>query len=108
MDPLAIYRDVNTPYGYFGMAPDLFDAPFRVSRPAMSWRARSYLCVSPDAVVTPAALPIAAFTWGFDIPTEGSGPQLADVSEVPVETWEEHLPVLTSQYAGWTFQQKHS
>jgi hypothetical protein len=33
MDPIAIYRDVSTPFCWYGTRPDLFDAPSYESRP---------------------------------------------------------------------------
>jgi hypothetical protein len=29
MDPIAIYRDVATPFAWYGLKPELFDAPSR-------------------------------------------------------------------------------
>jgi hypothetical protein len=52
MDPIALYQQIPTPYAWFGVTPELFDAPSRESRHDMTWEARSFLCVSPDAVLT--------------------------------------------------------
>ena len=52
MDPIAIYQQIPTPYAWFGIRPELFDAPARGTRYDMAWEAHSFLCVSPDAVLT--------------------------------------------------------
>ena len=63
MDPIALYRQVLTPYAFFGVRPELFDAPSRDSKYDMDWLAHSFLCVSPDAVLTRHVQAIAGFTW---------------------------------------------
>jgi hypothetical protein len=52
MDPIALYQQILTPYAFFGIRPELFDAPSRESRYDMTWEAHSFLCISPDAVLT--------------------------------------------------------
>jgi hypothetical protein len=53
MDPIAIYSEISTPFAWYGLKPTLFDAPSRQTRSDMVWRAHSFLCASPDAVITP-------------------------------------------------------
>jgi len=65
MDPIAIYRHVPTPFAWYGLKPELFDAPSRETRPDMDWEAHSFLCLSPDAVLTPRVQAVAGFSWGF-------------------------------------------
>jgi len=67
MDPIALYQQIPTPYAWFGVRPELFDAPARGSRYDMVWEAHSFLCVSPDAVLTRHVQAIAGFSWGFTI-----------------------------------------
>jgi hypothetical protein len=102
IDPTTIYRDVNTPFAWFGAPPTLFDAPFRERRYEMTWRARSYLCASPDGVMTRQAHAIAAFAWGFDVLEDLS---IAVVGPEPlgIETWEDHVDQLRQLYPGWVF-----
>jgi len=49
---------------------ELFDAPSRGSRDDLDWEAHSFLCVSPDAVLTPRVQAITGFSWGFTITGE--------------------------------------
>jgi hypothetical protein len=37
MDPIAIYRGVATPFAWYGLRPELFDAPSRDPRADMDW-----------------------------------------------------------------------
>jgi hypothetical protein len=102
IDPLTIHRDVNTPFAWFGAPPTFFDAPFRTERYPMTWRARSYLCASPDGVMTPQAHPLTAFSWGFDV-TEELSIDLIPPEPLGIATWEEHTGTLRRTYPGWLF-----
>jgi hypothetical protein len=101
MDPIALYQQIPTPYAWFGVRPELFDAPSRDSRHDMTWEAHSFLCVSPDAVLTRHVQAVAGFSWGFTInhqdiiftPPAALGPK----------TWDSHLDLLRASYPGWSF-----
>jgi hypothetical protein len=67
LDPLALLRDVDIPYAFFGVKPVLFDAPFRLTRADLDWRAHSFLCFSPDAVMSKQVHAAAGFGWGFGL-----------------------------------------
>lgn len=102
LDPLALFDGVNTPYAFFGMAPTLFDAPYRGRDADLTWQARSYLAVSPDGVVTRAAAPIVAFSWGFRV---HRGHVAIDApTRFETAKWEEHLEVLETAHPGWDFR----
>ena len=101
MDPLALFRGVNTPFAFFGVKPTLFDAPFRASRDDLSWTARSFLCALPDAVVSKVVVPLAAFTWGFAVTPATI--TIKPPAELELDAWAEHLPLLRSSFPGWTF-----
>jgi hypothetical protein len=101
LDPIAIYRDIPTPYAWYGLKPELFDAPSRGDRYDMDWEAHSFLCVSPDAVVTPHVQAIAGFSWGFTVVG-------ADITFVPPmvlgsKAWDSHLDLLRASYPAWVF-----
>lgn len=101
MDPIAIYRDVSTPFAWYGLKPELFDAPWRETRDDMVWEAHSFLCVTPDAVVTPRAQAIAGFGWGFAV--TGGRVDLAPLAALGSEVWDGHLSLLRASYPGWRF-----
>ena len=101
MDPIAIYRDVATPYAWYGLRPELFDAPSREARYDLDWEAHSFLCVSPDAVITPQVQAIAGFSWGFTI--TGSEFAFAEPAVLGPAAWDSHLNLLRTSYPGWVF-----
>jgi hypothetical protein len=101
MDPIALYRQVPTPYAWFGVRPELFDAPSRESRYDMTWEAHSFLCVSPDAVLTRHVQAIAGFSWGFTISQHDITFALP-AAQGP-EAWDSHLDLLRTDYPGWIF-----
>ena|SRR5215469_1013697 len=41
MDPIAINKEVDTPFAWYGTRPELFDAPCRDSREDMIWECHS-------------------------------------------------------------------
>ncbi len=102
LDPLGLYSGVDTPYAFFGMAPTLFDAPYRDTGRDVVWQARSYLATTPDAVLTQAAVPLLAFTWGFRI--DAGLITLDPPCELDVAHWSEHLDVLENTHPGWNFR----
>ncbi len=101
MDPIAIYRDVATPYAWYGVRPELFDAPSRGPGDDLDWEAHGFLCVSPDAVITPRVQAIAGFSWGFT--RAGEDISLTRPAVLGPQSWDGHLDLLTTTYPGWTF-----
>lgn len=101
LDPISIYRDVLTPYAWFGVKPVFFDAPFRPERNDLRWCARTFLCYSPDAVMTKQARPLAGFTWGFDIHARRI--HMHRPTALPAATWDEHVALLEQTYPAWLF-----
>lgn len=101
-DPLQIYDDLNTPFGFYGLNPTLFDAPSRRDRTEpLDWHAESYLCFAPSDPMAREALPVAAFSWGFQL-VDGTvsldQPMAIEPSSLAV-----HVPLLESSYPGWRF-----
>lgn len=101
MDPISIYRDIATPYAWYGLKPDLFDAPSREARYDMDWEAHSFLCLSPDAVMTRHVQAITGFSWGFTV--VGTGITLVPLGVLGSEVWDGHLDLLRASYAEWVF-----
>jgi hypothetical protein len=101
MDPIAIYNNVDTPFAWYGTRPLLFDAPSRDSHEDMSWECHSYLCISPDAVLSRRVQAIAGFSWGFTI----ADSQISFAHAVALESaaWDGHLGLLRAGYPSWTF-----
>ena len=101
MDPIAIYESVATPYAWFGVKPEAFDAPSRESRYEMDWEGHCFLCVSPDAVLTQHVQAVAGFSWGFNVTQ--SDINFATPRILGVNDWNGHLSLLRGAYPTWTF-----
>ena len=101
LDPIAIYQQVATPFAWFGIRPELFDAPSRDSRRDLAWAAHSFLCVSPDAVITRRVQAVAGFSWGFTI--ERQEFTFARPAALGPGAWDGHLGLLRASYPGWAF-----
>ena len=101
MDPIALYQQIPTPYAWFGVRPELFDAPARGSRYDMVWEAHSFLCVSPDAVLTRHVQAIAGFSWGFTINHQDI--TFARPAALGPQAWDNHLDLLRTSYPDWIF-----
>lgn len=100
-DPIAIYRDIPTPFAWYGLRPELFDAPSRETRDDMTWEAHSFLCVSPDAVITRRVQAIAGFSWGFAITRAGI--TLTMPAALGPQAWDAQLGLLQGSYPQWAF-----
>jgi len=101
MDPIAIYNGLDTPFAWYGTRPELFDAPSRGSREDMAWECHSYLCISPDAVLSRRVQAVAGFSWGFTI-AEGEITFVRAAQLGPAE-WDNRLGLLRASYPSWTF-----
>jgi hypothetical protein len=103
-DPLALFREIATPFAFFGIKPELFDAPFRGTRDDLRWTARSFLCAVPDGVMSRAVAPVVGFGWGFSL---SSGTlDLDEPQPLPGSAWDDHVPLLRDAYPTWSFQDR--
>lgn len=103
LDAIPLFQDLNTPFIYFGSDPTLFDAPARVGKDEVKWRAQSYLTHVSDAVITRQVTPVLGFTWGFDV--ENGAKCVAPLEELDLKTsWNERLDALRRSHANWTFK----
>jgi hypothetical protein len=101
-DPLEVYEGLNTPFGFYGLSPTLFDAPARSDRTRpLDWHAESFLCSAPSRPMAREAKPVAGFSWGFVL----NHGEIATIepSALDLTAWTRHLDLLRSTYPGWTF-----
>lgn len=101
-DPLEIHDGLNTPFGFYGLSPTLFDAPARSDRTqSLDWCAESFLCFAPSSPMAREAYPVAGFSWGFVL----SAGEIKTVEPKVIEqaAWNRHVGLLRSTYTGWTF-----
>jgi hypothetical protein len=102
MDPLAVFRDLETPFAFFGVAPLLFDAPFREARYNLTWKARAFLAGLPDGVMSKTVLPLAAFEWGFTVKADAIS--IDDPVGLDLAVWNEHQNLMSRAYPNWRFE----
>jgi hypothetical protein len=106
MDPIAIYAEVATPFAWYGVKPEAFDAPSRESRDDMVWEAHCFLCVSPDAVLTRRVKAVCGFSWGFTI--KAAQITFAEPEALAAQAWDAHLDLLRASYSNWTFDEGYA
>ncbi len=102
MDPFYLFEDAPSPYAFFGLNPTLFDAPSRDRRDPLNWTAHSYLAWTPMDDTERRVLPLAGFSWGFDIAPDRSI-TLQPVRTLSPGNWDAHLPYLDTTYPRWSF-----
>lgn len=101
LDPLALFRDIPTPFAFFGIKPVLFDAPFREQRHDLRWEAETFLCVVPDAVMSRSVHPVVGFRWGFAL--RDGALSLRDTTPLDGAAWAPHVALLAAAYPTWAF-----
>jgi hypothetical protein len=106
MDPIAIYADVATPFAWFGVKPEAFDAPSRESLYDMVWEAHCFLCISPDAVLTRRVQALCGFSWGFAV--EPPQIRFTDPELLAAKAWDAHLDLLRASYPNWRFDEGYA
>ncbi|MFG3139718.1 hypothetical protein ACGFZA_26375 [Streptomyces sp. NPDC048211] len=102
MDPFYLFEGAPSPYAFFGINPTLFDAPSRVRRNSLDWTAHSYLAWTPMDDAQRRVLPLAGFSWGFDMDS-GGRITLKSVQALSPGDWDAHLPFLGASCPGWAF-----
>ncbi|HEY7859111.1 MAG TPA: hypothetical protein VIC82_11495 [Candidatus Nanopelagicales bacterium] len=101
IDPLALFRDVATPFAFFGIKPLLFDAPFRDQRYDLGWEAQAFLCEVPDGVMSHKVCPIVGFWWGFNV--AGGSVTIHPARALDLAAWNGHQGLLAANYPDWSF-----
>jgi hypothetical protein len=104
MDPFCLFEDAPSPYAFFGINPTLFDAPSRAKRDPLAWTAHSYLARTPIDDTERRVLPLAGFSWGFNIDSDGRI-TLQQVQSLTAVDWDAHLPYLGASHPGWVFDE---
>lgn len=105
MDPFALFADTPAPYCWYGLAPTLFDAPFRARRDDLDWECRSLLAVTPlEEAFGPEGrrvVPLVGFTWSFAITAEEMA--IGDPAPLSLGSWNDHLDRFRDSYPTWRF-----
>lgn len=104
IDLYPMFKDGRSPFAIWGADPTMVDAPSRwAGTKAFDWRARSFLCYTPDACMTKRVVPVLGFEWGFWI--EEYKPLVKVLERLEVGAWDEHLGVLRGGFPHWGFEE---
>ena len=101
MDPFSLFADADSPYCFYGHLPTLFDGPARPQRDDMDWLAHSFLALTPLPGTRRQVVPLAGFSWGFDI--RRANVEIHPPARLTPTHWREHLSVLRDAYPNWQF-----
>lgn len=102
IDPLQVFDQVETPFAFYGLSPELFDAPSRSDRSqTLDWLAHTFLCVAPSHPMTKEAMAVVGFTWGFVM--KGGEVSIVEPRELDLDTWSRHIGTLSKFYPSWRF-----
>ncbi|MGE0140229.1 MAG: hypothetical protein AB7L17_14070 [Ilumatobacteraceae bacterium] len=101
-DPLQIFEHLDLPFGFYGIDPTLFDAPYRRDRGQyLDWLAHSFLCASPDGPMQRHVQPLAAFQWGFVL--EAGSVRVVPATPLSLREWAVHRSLLGAAHPSWEF-----
>ncbi|HZT84898.1 MAG TPA: hypothetical protein VE984_05700 [Gaiellaceae bacterium] len=90
--------DTGFPYVTFGPRPEFFDAPSTTVDP-VTWRARTFLCASPDALMTKVIESLTGFTWGYD--REGCTVSPVGLARASADDWDAVRAALAETLPEW-------
>jgi hypothetical protein len=103
IDPLELLTETTHPFGYFGMAPTLFDNPHTDELENWDFFAHTFLCGLGGELLEfrREIRAVLGFSWGLRMrraQIEFLGPTRISASE-----WDEHRDYLGAVYAKWSF-----
>ncbi len=106
-DVLPSLMESGMPFMFFGIMPQVFDAPCRnLGQDAeLRWYADTFLTNVPIRSRREPIRRIAGFRWGY-VEDNTARPQPTSILPLEVTgemTWSIHLPFLRSKYPNWEF-----
>jgi len=104
LDPLEMLskpEEVTHPFGYFGYAPTLFDAPHTPPIRDMDWVAHTFLAGTAGIHQAFEARAGLGFRWGYRI--RDGEVSVIGLSELGPDAWDAHLPFLRARCPDWSF-----
>lgn len=94
--------DLSHPFGFYGVAPTLFDAP-HADAEDFDFLAHSFLCGLGGELLEfrHEARAVLGFSWGCR--KRGPEIELLDPEPLPPEAWDGHRDYLARRFPVWTF-----
>jgi hypothetical protein len=102
LDTWPMLSETDTPFAEFGYLPTFFDAPS--PDPALhdqTWRAETFLVVSPDVFFTRSISRVVGFCWGYSLTRQI--PTITPIDRLSQARWEDHLSFLRKRCPSWEF-----
>lgn len=104
IDPFAPLGEVSHPFGFFGFAPTMFDAPHHdEERRDDDFLAHSFLCGLGGELFEfrREARAVVGFEWGFSIRERRI--EIADPAPLGPGEWDRHRAYLRESHPAWSF-----
>lgn len=107
IDPLEVFGGVESPFAFYGLSPELFDAPYSSDRSRyVDWLFHSFLCVAPTRPMAREAEAVLGFSWGFIM--AGGDVAIVQPKLLQPADWSGHVHVLSELFPSWTFSDAHT
>ena len=107
VDTLPLLAESGVPFFAFGFPADIFDAPCNNLNglAKLEWVADTFLVTLPSRVNDYTISCVAGFRWGY-CEYDLDGKRQVEISPLvvtDVSTWQQHLPLLRSQFGRWQY-----
>jgi hypothetical protein len=107
LDPLEVFASLKTPFAFYGLSPELFDAPYARDRSRyVDWLFHSFLCVAPTRPMAREVEAVLGFSWGFNMVDGGIA--IAQPEMLQPADWSGHVHALSELFPSWTFSDAHT
>lgn len=102
LDYFETFGRVPHPFGFYGFAPVMFDAP-HTTEENWSFRLHSFLCGLGAGVLSGRHEidAVLGFSWGLE--KRGDEIRIDEVSLLSPGDWDGHLDYLREEYPAWSF-----
>jgi hypothetical protein len=103
IDPFVPLGEVSHPFGFFGFAPTMFDAPHDDGRRDSEFVAHSFLCGLGGELLDfrREARAVLGFSWGFSMRDQKI--EIFGAAALDPADWDRHHPYLREAHPGWSF-----
>ncbi|PYH90442.1 hypothetical protein BO71DRAFT_443907 [Aspergillus ellipticus CBS 707.79] len=101
LDPLPITAGTDSPFAFFGVEPQLFDAPANPYAVDLDWTARSFLVRVEDCLMTRVLRPVVVLEWGYEVRDGERAVKL--LRRLSRGVWDEHRGELGGWFPSWRF-----
>jgi hypothetical protein len=103
IDPLELLTETTHPFGYFGIAPTLFDNPHTDEPENWDFFAHTFLCGLGGELLEfrREIRAVLGFSWGLR--KRGGQVDFLEPTQLSAGEWNEHRDYLAAAYENWSF-----